>query len=1173
MCGLLSTPQTAAARLVLMNSKYTAPEEPKRNFALSPRAVPSASSCIAGHPIHKVAHLNDGNYGNSYSWISAGEPDAWAQIELPEPVLVNRVVFSRDRLRQFGDRMPTQFTVCLSQDGATWTTVAKVSATAAAVNLSPQSPSGPGNIPSPPPPPKGVAMPDLMNLGSDATEEDKLRYAFLAEEHAWVKTWGYADLDPRLVPYNGRVKEYPRHVGDDVIPLPELEVAPALDVAMNDAGWKTASRGVARVAWPYDFNIGPLVEHTVLAGHYDGYLYLGITVDRLLSEHLVIVSTPDMKDAGVVAVTDKGMVFRVYGPGDAVEETPVEGFHDESFTRFVLRLPLDKFPDCREKGLRLGLGMGGRHTPIIGRPITLKFADFSLTEVAPCVGRVLLVHLFIPDDADETTVSYMSSSYDASDNSSDGDRPVKHSSDKTITLIPGMQWPIHFVVPNGAIGQELRFDVTDATGETYTLHLLRYDPLDRTLPLFRDMFERFEKQGMDISAERTAYYDNYIEIHRELLKKEQPDRALERAFFFEVRNMKRKLFMRAPDLKPIEQILFVKRNAFEPSHNYSDYFDSAWRPGGGVFTLSIPEDSGYYVPERAQLTQLFDSGSGIARNPMADFDLDKVYFSYKPTQDGYYHVMSVEPDGSDLRQLTDGPFHDLWPCPLPDGDLTVISTRCTARFICWRPQASVLFRMKPDGTEFQPLSFANLTEWASSVMSDGRIIWTRSEYQDKGADFGHTLWAIRPDGSYPELIFGNTIIQPNGYANGREVPGTKEFSCTLISHFGDLNGPIALVDTAKGRMNKEAITSLTPEVPWPGMWPDSECFREAFPLSRDYFLCAHAPRRTFGIYVIDRYGNREMLFLDPEISSMCPTPFRVQSRPPVLAAAANDPNLPETGEFILQDVYQGISPPVKRGDVKYIRISEEVRATLDEMPDGSFRADHPEFQDWYATPVHKVSGPHGWTTYVAKASHGIVPVEEDGSARFTAPSGKVLYFAALDENFNELQRMRSIVQMQPGEVRSCIGCHEHREMAPNMDTRMLAREVQTPITAEWEGQPFSYERVVQPVLDTHCIRCHNENHPKGLNYSGERDADKVPISYRTLIEKGLVHYADMGWNSGGCEKIEPLSLGVLKSRLWQNLDSGHQNISLTTDEMLRIKTWIDLNCPLWPDYKNRLERE
>ena len=44
------------------------------------------------------------------------------------------------------------------------------------------------------------------------------------------------------------------------------------------------------------------------------------------------------------------------------------------------------------------------------------------------------------------------------------------------------------------------------------------------------------------------------------------------------------------------------------------------------------------------------------------------------------------------------------------------------------------------------------------------------------------------------LVFGNTIVLPQGYANGREVPGTNEICCTLISHFGDLNGPIALVD-------------------------------------------------------------------------------------------------------------------------------------------------------------------------------------------------------------------------------------------------------------------------------------------------------------------------------------------------------------------------------------------
>jgi hypothetical protein len=209
---------------------------------------------------------------------------------------------------------------------------------------------------------------------------------------------------------------------------------------------------------------------------------------------------------------------------------------------------------------------------------------------------------------------------------------------------------------------------------------------------------------------------------------------------------------------------------------------------------------------------------------------------------------------------------------------------------------------------------------------------------------------------------------------------------------------------------------------------------------------------------------------------------------------------------------------------------------------------------------------------VAKASHGIVPVEPDGSARFTAPAGKVLYFSALDGDYNELQRMRSVVQLQPGETRGCVGCHESRQQAPAQHRRLLAQAPRALTVADWEGKPFSYEEVVQPVLDKNCVSCHNQKHPKGLDYTGVLDADKIPASYRTLIEKGLVHYADMGWNSGGCEKMEPLTLGTLKSRLWEKLNAGHQKIQLTPDETLRIKTWIDLNCPLWPDYKNRLER-
>ena len=38
------------------------------------------------------------------------------------------------------------------------------------------------------------------------------------------------------------------------------------------------------------------------------------------------------------------------------------------------------------------------------------------------------------------------------------------------------------------------------------------------------------------------------------------------------------------------------------------------------------------------------------------------------------------------------------------------------------------------------------------------------------------------------------------------------------------------------------------------------------------------------------------------------------------------------------------------------------------------------------------------------------------------------------------------------------------------------------------------------------------------------------------------------------------------------LERGHYDVKLSRDEMQRVKCWIDLNCPLWPDYQFRLNR-
>jgi hypothetical protein len=867
----------------------------KRNLALAKDgAKASASSCLSGHAIHKIEHLNDGHYGNSHSWIAATTGEEWAQIELPAAAQVFRVVFSRDREGHYRDRVPLAFEVRLSLDGKQWKTVSKMKAT----NLAAGRPAAP-------------YVPPAL-LPEPVTYDGLVRYAFLCERATWQRL---------------------------------------------------------------------------------------STTDHL--------------------------------------------------------------------------------SPL--------FAD----------------------------------------------RPA----------LPG--------------------------GEMYWGRIARLKPAERVLTQMEEMIARLAAKGVDVA-----------ETKKELAALKQRQTAInDEALYLDARLAKRRLMFRDPDLAPLQHILFVKRHPYLSSHNYSDVLDSQFKPGGGICVLDVPRRDGQLAPAEAKLTTLFDASEGIARDPMSDFEARKVYFAYRPAkvregeQEPYWHLMAMDAGGGKARQLTDGPFHDYYPCPLPDGGLAFISTRCRARFLCWRPQAFVLFRL--DGKEIRPLSFANLSEWTPTVARDGRILWTRSEYLDKGADFGHTLWAVRPDGTHPELIFGNNTA--NCYINGREVPGTHEILCTIFSHGGDHNGPLGLVDIAKARSlsDSNAVTNITPDTtPRYNMnWPRQECWRDPVPVTRDYFLASHAPADRFGLYVADRWGNRELLYLDPAIGSMTPTMLRPEPKPPVLGPSAPTLAESEVGQFTVADVYQGLEPAVPRGKVKYIRVCQEVRADLERLVSGEYRRDHgPVFTDFYATPIHKVSGPFGWPSYVAKTALGLAPVEADGSASFYAPAGKVLYFQALDENFNELQRMRSVVQLQPGEQRGCVGCHEHRQTAAPVKLTLSSRRPPSRLQPPpWGAEPFAYERVVQRVWDAKCLRCHDGSEKDRLNLAGTLDAEKVPASYRALVAGGWVHYFDFTYRLRHF-KAEPMSFGTVKSRLWQLLDAGHYDVKLTRDETHAVKCWIDLNCPLWPDYIERQKR-
>ena len=172
------------------------------------------------------------------------------------------------------------------------------------------------------------------------------------------------------------------------------------------------------------------------------------------------------------------------------------------------------------------------------------------------------------------------------------------------------------------------------------------------------------------------------------------------------------------------------------------------------------------------------------------------------------------------------------------------------------------------------------------------------------------------------------------------------------------------------------MVRLTPEVPF----PETEAFAESYyanpyPLSEEHYLAAWSDRHlpphcrvddtnqnpinATGLYLLDAFGNLNLIYRDPLISSECPIPVRARLVPPVHADTVAWDG-PQEGQFFLQDVYVGL-PGVARGTIKQLRIV----------------AVPPKVQPQMNYPSLGVSGEDP-----GKFVLGTVPVEADGSASF-----------------------------------------------------------------------------------------------------------------------------------------------------------------------------------------------
>jgi hypothetical protein len=212
-----------------------------------------------------------------------------------------------------------------------------------------------------------------------------------------------------------------------------------------------------------------------------------------------------------------------------------------------------------------------------------------------------------------------------------------------------------------------------------------------------------------------------------------------------------------------------------------------------------------------------------------------------------------------------------------------------------------------------------------------------------------------------------------------------------------------------------------------------------------------------------------------------------------------------------------------------------------------------------------------WDDFNNKCVLGSVPVASDGSAYFTVPADRFVYFQLLDEQGRMVQSMRSGTIVRPGETVGCVGCHENRRGSVSSTPTAMAMHRPPDSLEPWYGpeRNFGYLAEVQPVFDKHCVRCHDYGQEAGqkLNLAGDLGLP-FNTSYVELRKKKYVQVP----GAGPTLTLLPRSWGSSVSPLAEVVLNGHgkpeidQDIKLDVESRDRILTWIDINAPYYPEY-------
>ncbi|MDE2103817.1 MAG: hypothetical protein KGL39_41650 [Patescibacteria group bacterium] len=626
-----------------------------------------------------------------------------------------------------------------------------------------------------------------------------------------------------------------------------------------------------------------------------------------------------------------------------------------------------------------------------------------------------------------------------------------------------------------------------------------------------------------------------------------------------------------------------------------------WTPNTGVANWTLPDPNNAAKKTGAWL------GYGIYNMMPCELPNGRIMFS--STRNGFIHngaftapmvfqLFVMDADGSNVEQIgylnQTGGLH---PTLLQTGEVAFSSGETQGYHA---PGQWGLWSIWPDGRQWGPLLSAffngDFSSHFATQMTDGRIV-TAHYYEGHNNGFG-TLLAFQENAPAGQPRFGspNPALDPKVTLNWKNLSRNyfqvsfSPFNLTCLTPFADWRDDFANKDANGNYLGKVTHPAAGPNNDLVCVYSPGPCHNKVYatdvPTPYYWGQIALIPGGTT-LTDLQSTNGLQIVRAVSGYSYQLPKPLvpwsQIHGSPAVtLPENMNDgtvhPALPAGTPFGLI----GTSSLYKRDSATFYPntawFGQGADSGVYQNSDiYSFRILQMEPQSYrsYTNDGSPVFPNRVWTSGLGNPermlilaeipvrkpdANGVEPLDPDGNpdTSFLAkiPGDVPFTFQTLDKNGFVLDMAETWHQVRPGEVRNdCGGCHAHSQL-PTDFSKTAAASTDYLIQEYMQAHAVEFTRDVLPILEEHCVACHDASNTSGLNM---QVADGGYSQLLKRLKAMRPRESLLAWKLYG----KPLD-GLTGSMSGTQMPPPSSNDTLTAAEIRTIIDWISLGATNGP---------